>query len=472
MRLVGKSPGNANGAAAQRRRRAISPPRIVVLSFAAAIALGTSLLLIPAATAPGRQTGFLDALFTATSATCVTGLVVLDTGRHFSRFGHVVILALIQAGGLGIMTFSTAFLLLFGRRLSFKEKLLVRDSLSRSPVVQLRSLIGSIMLITLTFEFAGALVLCLHFHSRYGYDPFQAFHHGLFHSVSAFCNAGFSLYSDSLVRFNRDWVTIATMAALIVAGGLGFIVLYNILGYRFWMRDRTERGRLSLQTRIVLVTSAILLAAMFACFLSLEWNASLAGLAWPEKALNALFHAVTPRTAGFNTVHLDRMGAPILFITLCMMFIGASPGSTGGGIKTCTLAVLFATSRAFLKGSGNVHLMRRYLGHRTVAEAVCVAVFAICVIIGACSLLLVTEAPADASAGGVRLMPVLFETISAFGTVGLSTGLTPSLSPWGRVLVIATMFIGRVGPLTIALIIARGEALPPVRYAEEDVMIG
>ena len=456
-----------------RSRRPLNPPRIIVLSFAVVILAGTALLMLPQASTGGESIGFTDALFTATSATCVTGLIVLDTGSNFTHFGQLVILVLIQAGGLGIMTMSTAFLLMLGKRLSGREHVVVKNTIARGRIGSLRMLIGYVILITFTSEFIGAIILYLRLLQVTDFSPYRAFYHAVFHSVSAFCNAGFSLYPDSLFMFRKDRVIILTMAVLIIVGGLGFIVNYNLIGIRFWTRNKLRRGKLSLQTRTVLVTSAALTLVMGICFLALEWGGDLNGLSLPDKLLNAFFHAVTPRTAGFNTLPVSSMSNPVLFITIVMMFIGASPGSTGGGIKTCTLAVLIATSRAIVAGRRDVRLMKRTLSQKVVKEAICVAFFAVATIIIVCTLLLITErglviyTPEKG-----HLMKLLFETVSAFGTVGLTTGITPSLTTWGRLIITFTMFIGRLGPLTLALIIARKEAAGLIHYPEEDVMIG
>lgn len=463
------------GSAAHRstRRRAVSPPRIIVMSFGIAILLGALLLMLPAASKDGESIGFVDALFTSTSATCVTGLIVLDTGSHFSRFGQVVIISLVQAGGLGIMTMSTSFLLLLGRRLSFREHVVVQNAIAKGKIGSLRVLVKYVILFTFTFEFIGAVVLYLRLKEVADLTPYQAFYHGAFHSISAFCNAGFSLYSDSLFGFRKDGVILLTMTGLIIAGGLGFVVLYNLISFRFWRRSRPARGKLSLQTRVVLITSAVLTALMGLCFLGLEWDRTLEGFSFADKMLNTFFHAVTPRTAGFNTLPVSAMSNPVLFVTMIMMFIGASPGSTGGGIKTCTLAVLIATSRAIVGGRGEVRLMKRALSNKVVKEAICVALFAMAVVLVVGTLLLITEKELVIyTAEKGHLMKLLFETVSAFGTVGLSTGVTPSLTTWGRLLISLTMFTGRLGPLTLALIIARKGTRALVHYPEEDVMIG
>lgn len=465
----------ASRAAAPRPmgRRRVNPPRIIVLTFALAILAGTALLTLPVSTAGEKPLNWINALFIATSAICVTGLSVVDIGTTLTHFGQCVVLGLIQVGGLGIMTLSCAFLLLLGRRLSFRDQIVVKESLARGRLSSLHGLIGSIIATTLVVEAAGAVILYARLRHARGYPPLKALYHSVFHSVSAFCNAGFGLYPDNLERFSRDWTATATLGALIVIGGLGFAVIHNILGYRFWEKDRAARGALSMQTKTVLAVTAALIAFGTVCFLGLEWNSSLRNYSLPDKILNSLFHSVTPRTAGFNTLPMNAIGSPALFITIILMFIGASPGSTGGGIKTCTLAILIASSRAIMRGRSEVRLMKRSVEPKIVAEAVCVTFFAVCLVILVCTLLLVTERNLVTDTPGKgHLMHLLFETVSAFGTVGLSTGVTPMLTAWGKLLIVLTMFAGRVGPLTLALIIMRRVSPPMVHFPEEEIMIG
>jgi len=454
-----------------QKARNISPARIIFLSFLIAILIGSALLSLPYATADGKAMPYIDALFTSTSATCVTGLIVRETGRDFSLFGQLVILFLIQIGGLGIMTLSTAFLLMLGKRMSLKETMVISSSLGHSRQERLPDLIKDAVLLTLTFEFIGAAILFLRFQAIQGLMPVQSLYLALFHSVSGFCNAGFSLHSTSLSGYNSDPVIILTMAGLIVGGGLGFLVLYNIRNFKFWQRDRVERGRLTLQSRIVLTYSGLLLGAGLVLFLFFEWKGSMGQMSVPTKLLNALFCSVTARTAGFNTVDYGTISDASVLLTMSLMIIGASPGSTGGGIKTCTLAVLLATSYAIVKGKANPVLFKRTISLRIVSEAIGVVSLAVLLIlVMALALSIVESNNPDIQE---RFLPkVLFEVISAFGTVGLSLGATPYLSVLGKLIICTTMFIGRLGPVAIAIVIARRETQPPVVYPEEPVMIG
>ena len=453
--------------------RNLSPSRIIFLSFLTAILIGSGLLSLPYASADGKAMPYIDALFTSTSATCVTGLTVRDTGRDFSTFGQLVILFLIQIGGLGIMTLSTAFLMVLGRRMSLRESRIMSSSLGHNRQERLPDLIRHAVLLTVTFEFIGAVILFVRMQAVGDLMPAQSLYRAVFHSISGFCNAGFSLYADSLIGYNSDPVIILTMAGLIVCGGLGFLVLYNIRNFKFWQKDRVERGRLTLQSKIVLVYSGVLLGVGLVLFLFFEWSNSMGSMPMPTKLLNALFFSVTARTAGFNTVDYSGLSDASVLLTMSLMVIGASPGSTGGGIKTCTLAVLLATSYAIVKGKTNPVLFKRTISLRIVSEAIGVVSLAVMLIlVMALALSIVENGNPEI---GERFLPkVVFEVVSAFGTVGLSLGATPYLSVLGKLIISATMLAGRLGPVAIAIVIARRETetQPPVSYPEEQVMIG
>jgi trk system potassium uptake protein TrkH len=464
----------------QHSKRRVNPPKLVAVSFLTAILVGSILLSLPFATSSEWRTKqsrkgltYIDALFTSTSATCVTGLIVKDTGRDFSTFGKVVILLLIQMGGLGIMTMSTFFLLLFGRRISLRDSITVRTSLGGKDVRRTTDLIKHALFLTLGAELIGAAILFWRF--RCGPDQFaagKAACHAIFHSISAFCNAGFSLYNTSLI--GKEWLIVVTMALLVICGGWGFLVVYNIGNLRFWKRDKLLRGRLSLQSKIVLAATAGLLALGFVAFLALEWKQGMSRQHFSRRLLNGFFCAVTPRTAGFNTIPYNEMSSPGLLLTMFLMFIGASPGSTGGGIKTCTFVVLLATSYAIMRGKENVALFRRTVPNRVVQEAIAVALISLLFVCIVAVALATSERAAQGwpAAQGGYLARTTFEVFSAFGTVGLSTGITPYLSLLGKIIVIITMFVGRIGPLALALIVAGRETRPSVAYPEEAVMIG
>jgi trk system potassium uptake protein TrkH len=350
----------------------------------------------------------------------------------------------------------------------------VRASLGEKGVRSTAAFLRYALVLTLVVELAGALVLFWRFH--WGRDSLglaTAAYHAIFHAVSAFCNAGFSLYTNNLM--GKEWLVVMTVAVLIVLGGLGFIVLYNILNLRLWRKDKFARGRLTLQSRIVLWATGLLLAVGLIAFFVLEWNTpGMAGQPIPKRLMHSLFCSVTPRTAGFNSISYGEMSAPGLLLTIFLMFIGASPGSTGGGIKTCTFVVLLVTAYAIIRGQRNVVLFRRTVPARVVQEATAVVLIALLFVFASAMALSISERSLEswpASQGGFALRTT-FEVMSGFGTVGLSTGITPFLSVVGKVIITVTMFVGRTGPLALALVVAGREVLPPVEYPEESVMVG
>jgi len=448
--------------------------RLIFLSFLGTILAGAFLLTLPFATQTPGCMNVVDALFTAASATCVTGLIVVDTGSYFTPFGKTVILVLIQLGGLGIMTMSTFFLIMLGRRLTMKDRITMRDTLGEKEIKGVKGLILMIVGMTILLEAIGAALLTLRFFRVYHYPINKAIIHGIFHSVSAFCNAGFSLYHDSLMRFGGDWAITGIMGGLVLLGGIGFVVWYNLTHWYFWRRDRTRRGRLRLQTKIALAMSGILLVIMFLFLLAVEWNNTLEGLTVGEKICRSIFQAITPRTAGFNTMPIDRLNPATLWITIVMMFIGASPGSTGGGIKTCTFAVILATVYRMVTGRRQVVIRKKSIAEHISTKAISIAIISLVVIFIACTLLLLVESTTSRQYCGNSYMgSLIFESVSAFGTVGLSVGVTPHLSYLGKIVIILTMYVGRIGPLTLALLIGR-KVQPPavIRYPEESVMVG
>jgi trk system potassium uptake protein TrkH len=432
----------------------------VALSFAALIAAGTLLLELPAATPAGQPIGWVDALFTSTSAGCVTGLSVRDTGTGFTGFGQLVILLLIQVGGLGVMTFALVFVVL-GGRVSVEQHELVEQTLGGGVALTARRLLRVVFLYTLVCEGLGALWLWLVLRGAVPDPAWQA----AFHAVSAFCNAGFSPLADNLVRFRGDAGVSLGVAALIVLGGLGFLAVDDA-----WRR----RGRwreLTLHTRLVLATSGLLVAGGGLGFWMLERGRSLAGLPGGEQALASLFQSVTTRTAGFNTVVLAELAPATLFGMILLMFVGGSPGSCAGGIKTTAAAAMVLALRAQLTGRRHVSVFGRTLSRRTLASAFAVIVTALVVVNAGLFFLLMFEAPDSLHPRDGRFLDLAFETMSAFGTVGLSTGVTPTLSPGSRLVLVALMFLGRVGPLTLAAIVA-GRRTDDWQHPTEAVMIG
>jgi trk/ktr system potassium uptake protein len=463
--------------------RRLRATELVIFSFAAVIAAGTLLLSLPYATRDGVPLRVVDAFFTAVSATCVTGLAVFDIGSRLSLFGQIVLLACIQVGGLGLMTLTTVFGVILGHRLGVTNRAAIESSFHHSPGAPMATLVAHVITSTLVIEAIGAAILAAHWiaDGRYG-STREAVYQAVFHSISAFCNAGFSLFATNLAGFQRDWVVLLVVSSLIVLGGLGFLVGLDLRQFAraklaVWRHggigENVPRPRLAVHTRIVLIVTAALLAVGTISYYLLERQGLFQGLGFGPAVLNAYFSAVTPRTAGFNSVDYGAMTGGGLLCTMVLMMIGASPGSTGGGIKTSTFGLLTAYALFRLRGSTKVHLFGRTIPQESIDRAGAVVIVSISVVILAASVLLVTETAGLAGAETQqRFVPVFFETISAFGTVGLSMGLTPSLSTAGKLVLAVVMFVGRVGPLTLALAVTARRPQPRYRYAEENLMIG
>lgn len=452
-----------------------SPSRLIVVSFASVIAVGTVLLRLPVASV-GAPLGWLDALFTATSATCVTGLVVVDTGTDLSGFGQSVVLLLIQLGGLGIMSFSTVGLVAMGKRLRLHQRIVVARTLGSPAGLSVGRLLLSVIGTSLAFEALGALLLAWRWPAD---SPLEAMAAGAFHSISAFNNAGFSTLSDSLVGLQGDGVVNAVVIVLIVAGGLGFPVLAEV-GSR--LRTPERGGQFSLHTKVVVSVSAGLIVCGTVLIYVLESGGTLAHLDAPHRIMAALFQSVTTRTAGFNTVPLQSLHAATLFVMVLFMFVGGSPGSTAGGVKTTSVGILGAFVWARARGRDSAELFRRSVSSEDLRRAVSVLSAAVAILFVAIFGLLVTESvrgPAEAigQVAGVagrraNMQDVVFEAVSALGTVGLSTGLTQSLSSAGRLIIIVLMFLGRVGPLTMAMALAKIHSEGNYRYPQGRVLPG
>lgn len=459
-----------------RRRRSVwqrlSAPQLFVLSFLALIGAGTIGFMALPGLYTGDRLGWLDALFTATSAVCVTGLVVVDTATYFTTAGQLWILVLIQAGGLGMITFTTAIIVALGRRLSLRQEQLSGGGAGVAVEIDYRRLTRNIVRFTLLFEAGGALLLYLLWAPEMGFAG--ALWPALFHSISAFCNAGFSTFSTSLIAFQQAPATLLLIMALIVAGGLGFLTLEELyVGYR--QRRASRRFRLSLHSRLVLVTTAVLIAGGALLFLLLEWGLTLGGMSLGTRVVNALFLSVTARTAGYNSIDYDDASAGANFLTILLMSIGGSPGSTAGGLKTTTFALIGLLAWARLRGRAVTSVWGRSIPEETVQRAV--GLFAM--VFGVMTAAVLAYAALEMG-GAVHSEPAggflayMFEAASAFNTVGLSMGVTDELSAPGRWLTILLMYIGRVGPLTFAAAIAlpRPNARGSFRYAYENVVIG
>ncbi|MFO7546254.1 MAG: TrkH family potassium uptake protein [Trueperaceae bacterium] len=443
------------------RRRPASPARLIAGSFAVAILVGTVLLALPAAHAPGVEVSLLDALFTATSAVCVTGLIVLDTGTDFSMFGQVVILLLIQLGGLGILSAGTLLALAAGRRIGYRERQQLQSQLNTLQVGGVVRLLRAIAILVVAVETVGALLLWAPLAAREGLG--RGAYLAVFHAISAFNNAGFSPYAGSLMGYVTDPVVNLVVMTLIVVGGLGFVVISNVIA-----RVRLGRtARMSLHARIVLASTAALLVGATAVVLALEWGnpATLGALSPVQRPLAALFQAVTPRTAGFNTLDTAALLPGTLLFVMLLMFVGGSPGSTAGGIKTVGFVLLMGSAWSQIRGRNELVLFGRRVPSSTAVRAGAIALSAMLLLGAATTVLLITEPNAS-------FQSLAFEAVSAFGTVGLSTGVTPTLSEAGRVVVILLMYLGRLGPMTLGLALVGEPHERKLTYPEEEVVIG
>jgi trk system potassium uptake protein TrkH len=443
------------------------PARLGVAAFAVAILIGTGLLTLPPAAEDGTATNPLTALFTATSAVCVTGHVVVDTGTYWSGFGQGVILAMIQLGGFGIMTFASLLGLLVSGRLKLRLQLTAQAETKTLGIGEVRRVLLGVAATTIAVELAVGAILALRFRLGYGQGIGDAVYSGFFHAISAFNNAGFGLHADSLMGYADDpWITLPVITAVIL-GGIGFPVLLELLrGRRRGTRSRAAR-RWSLHTRLTLATTAVLLLAGFVLTLGLEWAnpGSLGPLSWPHKILNGFFHSATTRTAGFNTIDVAALEPATLLGTSVLMFIGGGSAGTAGGIKVTTFAVLAAAIIAEARGDTSVEIMGRRLAPAALRQALTVALLGVGLVIAATLVLLTVaeEEPFEA---------VLFEAVSAFGTVGLSTGITADLPGTGQIVLIGLMFIGRLGPITLASALALRERGRRYELPEERPVIG
>lgn len=443
-------------------RRELNPPQVLVIGFVSFILIGALLLMLPLANTKGCS--FVDALFTSTSAVCVTGLIVKDTPNDFTLFGQIVILILIQLGGLGYMTSATIIFLMVGRKIGIGDRLIMKEALNVISVEGIVKFTKGVLAFSLFFELAGALVLTIRF--LRDFELRDSFLYGLFHSVSAFNNAGFSLFSDNLVRYRGDIVVNLVITTLIIIGGIGFVVISDL--YRF---QRREVARLTQHTKIVLVTTATLILLGAALIYSFEISNfhTLKSMPLKEKVLASYFAAVTPRTAGFNTLDYSLLKTETLFLAIILMFIGASPGSTGGGVKTSTFAIVIASLCATMRGLRDVVLFKRRVPSDVVSRSFLVITLAgiFCTV---CTLYIIRTQD-------IKYLDAMFEVTSAFGTVGLSVGdggvrsLSALFTDAGKLIMSLAMFVGRLGPLTLAVAIVKHKD-ERFRYPEGKVIIG
>jgi len=447
----------------------LHPATLVLTSFLLAILVGTVLLKIPLATKTGHIP-WADALFTATSAVCVTGLVVVDTGSYFTTMGQWIILVMIQIGGLGVMTISVMLFQWLGHSISIRHRMAMQDLFTHTPREDIFSLVKSIIFLTFAAEGIGAILLTIHWSRELPFT--SALYNAVFHSVSAFCNAGFALFSDSMTQYSGSVMLNLTLCGLIVVGGLGFPVLYDL---QCWIKFRSQRRcRLSIQTKIVLVTTLVLIAAGALLFGILEQSSLMAAPTTAQRMLTPLFQSITCRTAGFNTVDMASLKDGTLCMMLFLMFFGASPGSCGGGVKTTTLALLTAFTMSRVRRQRRVNIFKKSIPTDTVTRSVSLVLTAICIIGIGLFLILAGDTVSGGEASSPRgsFLAYLFETVSAFGTVGLSMGITPALSLWDKCWIILMMIIGRVGVLTFSYLIVGTGTENGIEYSEENMMIG
>jgi len=440
--------------------------RTICLGFMAVILCGTILLMMPFSTSNGTWNDPIVALFTSTSAVCVTGLSVVDPGTYFSFWGQLLILLLVQIGGLGYMTTTTFLILLIGKRFDLRQKVAIQQALDRPGMSGSSQIIRSIIATTIIFEITGIFLLLPAFVPDHGWS------HGMwlaiFHSINSFNNAGFSLFKDSLIGYQTSLLVVFTVTGLIIFGGIGYQV---ILDMYLWLRDRLKRKTtfmvFSLDFKVAVSTTLLLLVVGTVAFFLIEIRnpETLGKFGFSDQLLLAWFQSVTPRTAGFNTIDIGKMSDAGLFITIALMFIGASPGGTGGGIKTTTLRVLTSCTKAILQGKEEVWLYERKIAITLILKAIGVVFGSLATVLSATVLISLTDPK-------LEFIQILFEVVSAFGTVGLSTGITGSISTAAKIVIIVTMYIGRVGVL-LSMSAILGDPRPSrVHYPEGNLLVG
>jgi trk system potassium uptake protein TrkH len=440
--------------------------RTICLGFLAVITVGTILLMMPFSLASGTWNDLIVALFTATSAVCVTGLGVVDTGTYFSFWGQLFIILLVQVGGLGYMTTTTFLILLLGRRFDLRQKVAIQQALDRPGMQGSAQVIRSIISMTLIFEITGIFLLMPVFVPDYGFE--RGLWLAIFHSINSWNNAGFSLFKDNLIGYQSSLLLNLVVSGLIIFGGIGYQV---ILEMYLWVRDRLQRKPerivFSLDFKVGTSTTLVLLITGMVAFFFIEQRnpETFGSLSLGNKLLAAWFQSVTPRTAGFNTIDIGKMTTAGLFLTIALMFIGASPGGTGGGIKTTTLRVLTSCTKAILQGKEEVLLYQRQVAIPLILKAVGVLLGSVATVIGSTILIALTDPNLD-------FIQILLEVVSAFATVGLSSGITANVSALAKLILIATMYIGRVGVLLLMSALLGDPRPTAIRYPEENLLVG
>ncbi|WP_123054337.1 TrkH family potassium uptake protein [Clostridium sp. JN-1] len=438
----------------------ITQVQVLALEFIIVIFLGAILLSLPIASVSHKSTNFIDCLFVSTSSTCVTGLVTVDTGTHWSYFGKTVILFLIEIGGLGFMTIATLIALLARRKIDFEQRIVMQESMNLFKLQGIVKMTRYILVFTFSVQSIGALILSTQFIPMFGIK--KGIYYSIFHSISAFCNAGIDLFGGfrSLTSYYNNSVIILTIGSLIVIGGLGFFVWSEIYEYR-----RTKK--LSTHSKVVISTTLILIIGGSILMYIFEYNnyATMGNMIFKDKALSSFFASVTPRTAGFNSISTSDMTTAGRFLTIILMFIGGSPGSTAGGIKTTTLALLVMTVLCVVRGKSDTEIFKRRIDKVRIYKAFALTAISLTLVVIVTMILCITEK-------GASLEYILYEVISAFGTVGLTLGLTTKLSTVGKIAIIITMYCGRMGPLTVATALSRRNSPNKIKYPKDKILIG
>lgn len=454
--------------------------QIIMIGFLITILLGTFLLMLPFSSEKGEWTSFVDALFTATSAVCITGLAVVTTSEYWSVAGQWIILGLIQIGGLGFMSLVTMFFIAVGKKITIRERNVIREALNINQHGGVVNFAKYIFKVTVIVELIGALILSLRFIPEFGFA--NGVFKGIFHAVSAFCNAGFDILGDrSLMDYSGDLLINFTIMLLIIVGGLGFPVAQDIIEmfYHIFVKKFSlsfSAGRLKLQSKIAIVSTGILIIGGFVCVFLFEHNNTdtIGNMSFGDKVIASLFQSITLRTAGFATIEQGSMNYTTKLISSVLMFVGGSPAGTAGGAKTVTVAILLIAVFSLIKGNDEITAFNRTIGFEMLQKALSVVIMMITVIIISVMVLSLTEAELLIANGGkFELLDIVYETVSAIGTVGVTTGVTPLLSSAGKIVIIICMYIGRIGPITLAIALSgKGKIKNNIHYPEGNIIVG
>lgn len=442
------------------KRGNLSAVQILVIGFVILILIGGILLSLPISSASGKSTDFLDALFTSTSAACVTGLITLDTGTYWSHFGQVVIMLLIEVGGLGFMSFATFFALILGKKITLRERLVMQEAMNTFNIQGLVRMARYVLAFTFSVQFFGALLLSTQFVPQFGLG--KGIYFSIFHSISSFCNAGFDLFGhfNSVTGYWNNIVVLLTLSSLIIIGGIGFTVWFELYNYR-------GIKKLSVHSKVVIVVSVALLIVGTILMFLFEMNnkKTIGDMGFGYKVLNSYFASASPRTAGMNSVSTDDMVNASKFLTVILMFIGGSPGSTAGGLKTSTFGVIILSVISVIRGREDAQVFGRRFSKELVYKSLALLIIGMSIVILVTMILTITEP-------GESFINLLYEATSAFGTVGLTTGVTQRLSSIGKIVIMLTMYCGRVGPMTVVLALLKNKKKQTHKYPEGRILIG